>query len=274
MDLRALKCAAVIAASCATWPVWAEGSGTRPVQQATRSPTGAMSGVHDFDFEMGSWSLPTRRMTKPLQGSNEWEEFDATAVGRPLLGGMGNMDEFRTARWSGLTLRFFNPQSKKWSIYWVIDFEMGSWKVHNRKLKKPLQGSREWVEFESSTVGRPVLNGLGNLDEHQTDHWPGFMGVAMRFFNPETEKWSIYLVNNRLGVIDTPVVGSFSGGIGTFEARDTFDGKPILVRHTWTKTRTPHPHWEQAFSTDGGKTWEVNWTNDLTRVADSARGGK
>jgi hypothetical protein len=33
-------------------------------------------------------------------------------------------------------------------------------------------------------------------------------------------------------VIDTPVVGSFSGDVGTFEARDTFDGKPILARRS------------------------------------------
>ena len=66
-------------------------------------------------------------------------------------------------------------------------------------------------------------------------------------------------------MIDVPVVGRFVDGVGTFLAEDTFEGRPIVVRFLWTRTDTPSPRWEQAFSEDGGTTWETNWEMDFTR---------
>jgi hypothetical protein len=63
-----------------------------------------------------------------------------------------------------------------------------------------------------------------------------------------------------------PWIGAFSGGIGRFECDDTFEGRPIRVRYTWSHVETPTPHWEQAFSADGGSTWETHWTADFTRA--------
>ena len=63
------------------------------------------------------------------------------------------------------------------------------------------------------------------------------------------------------------MVGRFEAGIGTFYADDSFGGRPIRVRFLWTGTGTPSPRWEQAFSTDGGATWETNWEMDFTPAA-------
>jgi hypothetical protein len=63
-----------------------------------------------------------------------------------------------------------------------------------------------------------------------------------------------------------PVIGSFSGDVGVFECDDTFEGRPIRVRYTWSDVTTPTPHWEQAFSDDGGETWETNWVAEFTRA--------
>jgi hypothetical protein len=153
-----------------------------------------------------------------------------------------------------------------------FDFFMGRWNVHNRRLRERLKGSREWIEFEATCVARPLLSGLGNEDEFRTDYWPGFLGMSFRFFDPQTKKWSIYWSDNRRGGMEPPVVGSFSGDVGIFEGPDTFEGRPILVRYTWSRVTTPSPRWEQAFSEDGGKTWETNWVNDFTRPADVAHG--
>ena len=60
------------------------------------------------------------------------------------------------------------------------------------------------------------------------------------------------------------VVGGFKNDVGTFYAEDTFNGKPIRVRFLWTNLATK-PHWEQAFSDDGGKTWETNWIMEFVR---------
>ena len=147
---------------------------------------------------------------------------------------------------------------------------MGSWNVRNRYLRERLQGSDDWMEFDAKVVARPLLDGLGNEDEYRTDHEGGFIGMSFRFFDPKTTKWSIYWADTRRsGLLDPPVLGSFDGDEGVFEGADSFDGKPILVRFTWSGVTTPTPRWEQAFSADGGGTWETNWVMDFTRAGDS-----
>ena len=148
-----------------------------------------------------------------------------------------------------------------------FDFWMGSWNVHNRRLRKRLVGSDEWDEFEATSVARPLLDGMGNEDEFRTDFYGGFIGMSFRFFDPRTKLWSIYWADTRrCGVLDPPVFGSFSGDVGVFEGADTFDERPIRVRFTWSGVTTSTPHWEQAFSDDDGETWETNWVADFERV--------
>lgn len=150
-----------------------------------------------------------------------------------------------------------------------FDFWMGRWRVHNRRLRKRLAGSTEWDEFESTVVARPLAGGLGNEDEYRTDYAGGFTAMSFRFFDPATGKWAIYWADNRRGTLDPPVYGSFEGGTGTFEGRDTFEGRPILVRFLWSRVDTATPRWEQAFSEDGGKSWETNWIMEMTRARES-----
>jgi hypothetical protein len=146
-----------------------------------------------------------------------------------------------------------------------FDFWMGSWKVRNRVLRERLAGSTEWVEFEATSVARPLLDGLGNEDEFRTDHDGGFIGMSFRFYDPEKDQWAIYWADTRRpGLLDAPVFGSFSGDVGIFEGDDTFEGKPIRMRFVWSGITTPTPRWEQAFSEDGGETWETNWIMDFT----------
>ena len=150
-----------------------------------------------------------------------------------------------------------------------FDFWTGTWRIHNRRLRARLSGSTEWDEFEARGQTWPILNGLGNRDEFRTDFWPDFLGMTFRFFDPATRQWSIYWADSRRGRLEPPVVGSFAGDVGTFYGDDVFEGRPIRVRFIWT--RGASPRWEQAFSTDGGKTWETNWTMDMTREDRPAR---
>jgi hypothetical protein len=150
-----------------------------------------------------------------------------------------------------------------------FDFWMGRWKVHNRRLRRRLAGSDEWEEFEATSVARPVLDGLGNEDEFRTDYRGGFVGMSFRFFDPEKKRWAIYWADSRRsGELDPPVFGSFSGDTGVFEGEDVFEGRPILVRFIWSGVTTPTPRWEQAFSDDGGGTWETNWVMEFTPAED------
>ena len=99
---------------------------------------------------------------------------------------------------------------------------------------KRLQGCTEWETFEATNRARLLPGGLGNMDEFVTDHWPGFVGMSLRLYDPHTRLWSIYWASNQKGVLEPPVVGSFSDGVGVFEGHDELDGRPIVVRFTWS----------------------------------------
>jgi hypothetical protein len=148
-----------------------------------------------------------------------------------------------------------------------FDFEVGSWKIHLKRLKDRLAGSHEWVDFDGTSVTRKVWNGKSDIEEFETDGGGGHIeGLTLRTYNPQTHEWSLYWGNSKDGKIDVPQVGSFKDGVGEFYAMDTWKGRSVLVRFRWTKTDSPSPHFEQSYSDDGGKTWEVNWITDQTRT--------
>jgi hypothetical protein len=111
----------------------------------------------DFDFWFGSWDVRNRWLRRRLAGSDDWEEFDATVVARPLLDGVGNEDEFRTDHaggFIGMSFRFFDPERRRWSIYWADSRRPG-------ELDPPVFGtfSGDIGLFEGEDVyrGRPIL---------------------------------------------------------------------------------------------------------------------
>jgi hypothetical protein len=61
------------------------------------------------------------------------------------------------------------------------------------------------------------------------------------------------------------LLGGFEDGVGSFYADETFKGQAIRVRFRWSGIDSGSPVWEQAFSPDGGKTWEINWTMRFVR---------
>jgi hypothetical protein len=146
-----------------------------------------------------------------------------------------------------------------------FDFLVGHWRVHHRKLKVRLANDHEWIEFEGTLVSQPLMGGYANVDDDVFEVPGGtYRGVAPRMLDPKSGQWSIWWLDSRmpLAPVDPPVRGS---GVGTFYADDTFNGKPIRVRCIWSEITPASCHWEQAFSSDGGKTWETNWMQDLKR---------
>jgi hypothetical protein len=150
-----------------------------------------------------------------------------------------------------------------------FDFLVGSWKVHHRRLKERLAGSHEWIEFDGTSVMRTLMDGYGNVDDNVMRPPAGtYRAAGLRAFEPRSGTWSIWFLDSRtpLGPLEPPVRGRFRDGVGTFLGDDTFNGVPIRVRYTWSKITPTTCHWEQAFSTDGGATWETNWEMDFVRV--------
>ena len=150
-----------------------------------------------------------------------------------------------------------------------FDTLVGTWKFHLKRLNRRLAGSTEWVEFDGTTVCRKVLDGRAEVEEmnvESADKHTHIRGMALRLYNPEAHQWSIYWVNGADGVMEqNPMVGEFNNGRGEFYNQQVYEGRAIYVRFIWSGIDTNSPHFEQAFSGDGGKTWETNWITDQTR---------
>ncbi|MEJ7596366.1 MAG: hypothetical protein WKG01_00535 [Kofleriaceae bacterium] len=146
-----------------------------------------------------------------------------------------------------------------------FDFLAGAWTVQNRRLLGRGVASTEWEEFPATTCATVYLGGVANIDE-LVFPTKGWAGVSFHTFDRAKRQWSIYWVNSRSGTMFPPVLGGFDGKIGEFYGVDEDGGRPVKVRFRWTKDGPDHALWEQAFSFDG-KTWEVNWKNELTRAA-------
>ena len=147
-----------------------------------------------------------------------------------------------------------------------FDFEIGNWKTHLRRLRNPLTGSTTWVEYEGTTLVRKVWNGRANLVELDVTGPAGHIeGLSLRLYNPESRQWSLNFSNSAVGTLSEPVFGEFKNGRGEFFGQDTLNGRVILVRFFISCPTADVCNFEQAFSDDGGKTWEANWIARDTR---------
>jgi hypothetical protein len=146
-----------------------------------------------------------------------------------------------------------------------FDFLFGRWNVHNARLAERLVGSSTWIEFDAVSECRPILGGIGNVDEMVTSWNGGYRGMSLRLFDLERKTWSIYWSSSLTGVLDPPVTGSFADHIGTFLGLDSHAGTPVLARFVWSQITPTSAHWEQAFSTNEGADWETNWRMQFER---------
>ncbi|MGH9186648.1 MAG: hypothetical protein ACRD0U_12670 [Acidimicrobiales bacterium] len=146
-----------------------------------------------------------------------------------------------------------------------FDFLEGAWNIANCRLRKLLVGSTDWDEFPAHSLGTRHFDGAASVTEI-TFPTQGFSGLGLRVLDPERQEWSIYWVNSTTGTLYPPVVGRLVDGAGEFYGDDTHEGTPIRARYIWSDIALNSAHWEQAFSADGGQTWETNWVMEWTRA--------
>jgi len=155
-----------------------------------------------------------------------------------------------------------------------FDFEIGTWKIRLKRLDHRLTGSTNWVEFDGTSVTRKVWDGRADLEEFETDSPAGghIEGLTLRLYDPQTHQWSLYWATSKSGAMGAPTVGEFKNGRGEFFDTEPSgpNGRSILCRFVWSEITPNSAHFEQSFSDDGGKTWEVNWITDQTRVQDES----
>jgi hypothetical protein len=149
-----------------------------------------------------------------------------------------------------------------------FDWEIGSWTTKLKRLKSPLSGSTTWLDYEGTSDVRPVMDGRANLVELKVAGAAGRIeGAALRLYNPQARQWSLNYVSAGGGVLTPAPVGSFHKGCGEFYGQDSWNGRAILVRFVISDVTPNSARFEQAYSADGGKSWEVNWIAIDTRRA-------
>jgi hypothetical protein len=160
-----------------------------------------------------------------------------------------------------------------------FDFLVGAWTIENHT--RAADGS--WTSFAASSCLRRELGGVVNVDVYQ---FPtrGYAAMALRTFDIDQRRWSIYWIESRAGLLLPPVYGGFDGSRGEFYGlllppvyggfdgnrgefygSDTLAGKPVVFRFLWTRLDTDHARWEQAYTEDGHD-WTTNWTMEFTRT--------
>ena len=152
-----------------------------------------------------------------------------------------------------------------------FDFETGTWKTHLRRLLHPLAGSPQWVVCEGTTVVRKIWNGRANLVELEADCPSGHVeALSLRLYDPQSHQWNLNFANSVSGTLGQPTIGEFRNGRGEFYDQETLNNRAILVRFVISDVTADSCRFEQAFSDDGGKTWEVNWIATDTRVTNES----
>ncbi len=148
-----------------------------------------------------------------------------------------------------------------------FSFQIGDWRVRHRKRVGRLVGSTGWIEFDGTCTGASILAGDGSVEDQFLDDPTGpYRAAAFRRRDPKTGEWSIWWFDSRSQTLDPPVVGRFQDGVGAFYAHDALAGRPIRVRFLWLDITSRSARWEQAFSADGGETWETNWVMHFERL--------
>ena len=148
-----------------------------------------------------------------------------------------------------------------------FDFEFGEWRMKLKRRLEPLTGSDRWVEYEGPSVVRKVWDGKANLGEIDVKGPAGrIQGMSLRLYDPAAGQWYVRFANARTGELGQPMIGGFKNGRGEFYTQETLDGRPIFVRFVFSDITPAAFRLEQAFSADGGRTWEANWIATFKKV--------
>jgi len=110
-----------------------------------------------------------------------------------------------------------------------FDWDIGTWKTHQRRLLHPLTGSTTWVEYDGTDVVRKIWDGA-NEGKVEAAGPAGHLEIfTLRLYDPQAHQWSIYFTNSATGTLSPAAVGEFKNGRGEFYDQETFNGRTILI---------------------------------------------
>jgi Protein of unknown function (DUF1579) len=149
-----------------------------------------------------------------------------------------------------------------------FDFNVGTWKTHIRRVTDPLSGNPQGMELNGTVTVHKIWDGRGQVEEIEADgpkgHWEG---LTLFVYNPQARQWTQAFIDSADGVLTTPTIGEFHDGRGELYAQESFRGRTLLIRATWSDIKPDSHHFQEDFSTDGGRTWLPAFVAELTRIA-------
>ena len=148
-----------------------------------------------------------------------------------------------------------------------FDSLAGTWKGHTKYRAHPFAASDTWIEFDGTETIQKIWDGA-MLEFSEGPNAKGPVGLMLYTYNPQSHQWSVYFASNKDGKVSLPNVGEFRNGQGEFFVQDTLNGKSLLNRYVWSQIASNSPHFEESWSSDGGRTWEPVRIVDLARVSD------
>ena len=150
-----------------------------------------------------------------------------------------------------------------------FDWDYGTWKTHQKRRLHPLTGSTTWVEYSGTDVVRKIWDGA-NSGTIEADGPAGHLEIfSVRLYNPDSHQWSVDFTNSATGAFSQPLFGEFKDGRADLYDQEPYNGRMIMVRFSVFDITATTCHFEQAFSDDGGKTWETNFIVDEELVKDA-----
>jgi hypothetical protein len=267
-------------------------------EQALNAPAGAYRAValRAYDAGTGEWAIwwldgryPAGPLGPPVKGrfENGVGRFyaDYTQDGKAMRGRFLWSDITPTsARWEQAAS---SDGGKTWTPNWTMEFRretgapparepaggqdfsflIGDWRVHHRFVRMK-DGTREWLDVEGTASCREIMGGRANVEEHTIDAPGGsYRAVGLRSYDSKAAQWSIWWLDGRAPHdLDPPMQGRFENGVGTFLGEATIGGRPMRVRFVWSQITPTTARWEQAYSTDAGRTWDTNWIMEWSRA--------
>lgn len=150
-----------------------------------------------------------------------------------------------------------------------FDFLIGKWSVLNKRMKERLCNCKEWIEFDAEMETKPILNGLGLMDEMKSSYLSDeFVGLSVRLLNPKTNEWTIYWADNANpeSLLKEQVRGKFENGFGKFFGKELHKGEEVKLRFIWKRESETTAQWEQAYYDEENEIWETNWIMMFTSL--------
>ncbi|MFY9861592.1 MAG: hypothetical protein WBE59_01050 [Candidatus Cybelea sp.] len=267
-------------------------------------PSGRLEGLQLrlYDPANGQWRLSFASGSDGIvqpPSSGRFEDGRATFFSNQLIGGFDARVRSTTTRFSATAYRDVIAYSTSrggdvWHAIWIadytkigsaaqesldetaanqdsttaFDFQVGRWCAHLERLTTRLRGARAWRNYDGTLVVHRLWSGRANVGVLDVrDGTTRFQSILLRTYDPHTARWSDYAGNVSDGSVALPpVTGRFSNGRGELYDRETFEGRPILVRYVFDEITARSSRFVQSFSADEGKTWEPNAIARFTRA--------